>query len=65
MSPTIQKKVRQFIRVVNYYLNMWAIISHKLGRLTNITSNKVKFKWTKIKQYAFEKLSRLWPAIIY
>ena len=33
--------------------------------LTNITPSKVKFKWTKIKQYAFDEIKRIVPAILY
>ena len=48
MKPPIsRKKVRQFIGVVNYYLDIWARRSHTLANLTNITYSKVKFKWTK------------------
>ena len=30
-----------------------------LAPLTNITSTKVKFKWTKIEQYAFDEINRI------
>ena len=36
---------------------MWARQSHMLSPLTKITSNKVKFKWTKIEQTAFEEIN--------
>ena len=36
--PTSTKEVRNFIGVVNYYRDMWAISSHTLAPLTNITS---------------------------
>ena len=38
---------------------MWERLSHKLAPLTNITSSKVEFKWTKIKQYAFDEINRI------
>ena len=45
-TPTPQKHVQRFIGVVNYYRNMAPRRSHTLAPLTNIISNKVKFKWT-------------------
>ena len=44
---------------MNYYRNMWEIHSHTLAPLTEITPNKMKFKWTKIKQDAFEEVKRI------
>ena len=38
---------------------MWARHSHMLAPLTNIMSNKVKFKWTRIEQYAFDESKRI------
>ena len=38
---------------------MWARRSHKLAPSTKITSNKVKFKWTKIEKDAFDKIKRI------
>ena len=35
---------------------MWSRRSHTLAPLTNITPSKVKFKWTKIEKYAFNKI---------
>ena len=57
--PTYQKEVRQFLCVLNHYHNMWARRSHLLAPLTNITSCKVKFKWTKIEQGAFQEIKRI------
>ena len=51
--PTTRKEARQFIGGVNYYCNMWARCSYMLETLTKITSNKVKFKWTKIDKKCF------------
>ena len=56
--PTSQKEVHQFIGIVNYYRCMWESCSHTLAPLTNITSGKVKFKYTKIKQDAFVEIKR-------
>ena len=55
-SPTSQKEVRQFIGEVDYYHNMQPMRSHKLAPLNKVTFNKRKFKWTKIKQDAFDKI---------
>ena len=54
--PTSLKEVQQFIGVVNYYCNMWSRCSHMIAPLTEIPSNKVKFKWTKIKQDDFDEI---------
>ena len=37
---------------------MWQRRSHTLSPLTRITSNKSKFKWTKVEQDAFKKIKR-------
>ena len=54
--PTSGKEVRQFIGVVNYYRGMWERRSHTLAPLTKITPNKVKSKWSKIEQDAFDEI---------
>ena len=38
---------------------MWPIRSHTLTPLTGLTSIKNKFKWTQVKQYAFNKIKRI------
>ena len=58
-APTSLKESRKLIGVVNYYRNMWERRSHMLSNLTKITPNKVKFKWTKIKQDGFNKIKRI------
>ena len=50
IPPTSQMEVRQFIGLVNYYRNLCGRLSHMLESLTKLTSSRVKFKWTKIKQ---------------
>ena len=57
-APISLKKVWQFIGVVNYYHDMWAR-HYMLATLTKITLSKVKFKWTKIKQDAFNETDRI------
>ena len=38
---------------------MWARHSHKLAPLTKINPSKMNFKWTKIKQDAFNEIKRV------
>ena len=49
----------KFIGVVNYYRNMVPRRSHTLAPLTKILSNKREFKWSKIKQYAFNVINQI------
>ena len=56
---TSKMEVQKFIGVMNYYHNMWARRSHMLAPLTRITSTRVNFKWTKIKQDDFKKIKRI------
>ena len=51
-----EKELQQIIGVVNYYHDTWARRSHTLAPLTKITSNKVKFKWTKTEQDTFDEI---------
>ena len=44
---------------------MWQRRSHILAPLTKLTSTNRKFKWTKVKQDTFEKLSGSWTVILY
>ena len=53
---TTQKGVFNFIGLVNYYCNMWERHSHTLENPNNLTSNKVKFKWTDVNQKAFKEI---------
>ena len=58
-SPTSRKEVRTFIGVINYYRDIWPRRSHKSMPLTRLTSIKRKFKWTQVKQDAFDKIKRI------
>ena len=51
-------QVRAFLGLVNYYRDMWARRSHLLQPLTALTSTKANFKWTDVKQQAFNKLNK-------
>ena len=57
--PTSLKEVQKFIGVINYYMDMYPRWSHALAPLTRLTSNKRNFKWTKVKQDAFDKIKRI------
>ena len=52
--PTFQKEVQNSMFVANCYRNMLPRWSHTLAPLTKLMSNKIKFKWTKIKKYAID-----------
>ena len=45
--------------MVNYYHNMWIRWSEVVTPLTCLTSANVKFKWTDIKQMAFDKIKQI------
>ena len=45
--------------MINYYRNIWARWSHTLAPLTRLMYIKNKFKWTQVKQDAFEKIKRI------
>ena len=57
--PTSCKEVQCFIGIINYYRNMWPRWSQTLARLTRLMSIKGIFKWTQVKQDAFEKITRI------
>ena len=57
--PTYRGEFHQFMGVVNYYRGILPRKSHTLAPLTKITSNKSKFKWTKIEQDYFDKNERI------
>ena len=57
--PNFRKEVRKFISVINYYRNIWLRRSQTLAPLTKITTIKQTFKWTQVKQDAFNKTNRI------
>ena len=60
MTPSKNiKQLRSFIGLVNYYRDIWARRSHLLQLLTALTSNKLTFKWTDVKQQAFNKIEQI------
>ena len=59
MAPINQKQVGSFIGLVKYYRDMRDKCSHVLQPLTELTSRKVKFKWTPIEQIIFHEIKRI------
>ena len=57
--PTSLKEVRHFMGALDCYRGMWERHLHTLAPLTNIKFSKVKFKWTKIKQDAFDEIKHI------
>ena len=58
--PTMKKcQVRSFIGLVYYYREMWYRQSHLLQPLAELTSYKVKFKWTDVEQKAFYYIKQI------
>ena len=57
--PTYQKELRQFIYVAIYYHYIRIRCPYTLGRLTDITYIKMKLKWTKIEEDAFDEIKRI------
>ena len=57
--PTYRKEVPNFIRVINYYRNMWPRWSHTLAPLTKMKSIKRNFKCTQVEQDTFDKIKRI------
>ena len=56
--PKNNKEVPAFLCLVKYYRDMWAIWSHLLHPLTELTSPKESFKWTDVEQMAFDDIKR-------
>ena len=59
MPPKNKKQLHRFLRMVNYYCNMWIRQSKVLTPLTRLTSPNVKFEWTNIEQMAFNKIKQI------
>ena len=51
--PTKVRDVRRFVRIVNYYREMWCKRAHTLAPLTKICSTKVNFKCTAVEKNSF------------
>lgn len=59
LPPTNKKELRRFIGIVNYYRDMWVRRSHILAPLAALTSKGAKWKWTEVKQKAFNDMKRV------
>jgi hypothetical protein len=58
-KPKNRKLLRSFIRVVNYYRDMWLRHSHILAPLASLTSEKVKWEWRPKQSAAFAMAKRV------
>jgi hypothetical protein len=56
---TTKKQVRSFIRLINYYRDMWPRRSEILAPLTHLTSKDVPFQLTDVKQKVFDKIKAI------
>ena len=53
--PKNKKQLQRFLKMVNYYRDMWIQQSEVLAPLMCLTSSNIKFEWTNVEQMAFEK----------
>ena len=56
VPPKNKKQLRQFLRMVSYYCNMWIQQMEVLAPLMRLTYANVKFEWTDVEQMAFDKI---------
>ena len=57
--PKNKKQLQRFLRMVNYYHDMWIQQSEVLAPLMHLTSANVKFEWTDVEQMAFDKIKQI------
>ena len=63
--PTTRKQLHQFVGLINYYSNMWWHHSDMLAPLTRLTSINMPYKWTEVKQKAFENMKKIISRDVY
>ena len=54
-----RKKLHQFIRMINFYCDMWKNWSELLAPLTALTLKKVKYEWKDEHQTCFDAIKRV------
>ena len=57
--PTKVRGVQKFVRIVNYYREMWRKRAHTLSPLTKLCSTKVKFKWADVENNSFIEMKKI------
>ena len=57
--PKSIRDVRRFVRMVNYYRDMWVRRSDILSPLTALCSKNASFKWQKEQQKAFNDMKKI------
>ena len=57
-TPETQRHVREFIRMVKFYKNIWQKRSGILTPLTNLTGEGTKFVWEEAQDKAFKEMKR-------
>ena len=53
------EQLRSFIGMINYYRGMWRILSDIIAPLSELTSNKLKFKWNDEHQKIFYTVKKV------
>ena len=59
--PTKKKQIQSFIRIINYYRDMWKHRSSILTLLCSMTFQQAKYNWSKVCQKAFDTIRDLVP----
>ena len=53
------RDMRRFIRLIDYYRDMWRKRAHTVAPLTKLCLSKVKFKWTEVENDAFIYMKKI------